>query len=86
MSQTWWNFHKQWNFPQSLGALDEKHIVMQAPANIGGYYCNYKGTFSIVLLAVVDAEYKFMYVDVGCSGRVSDGGVFYNRCSLYQAL
>ena len=57
---------------------------MQASANRGGYYYNYKGTFSIVLL-VVDTEYNFMYVDVGCNGRVSDGGVF-NRCSLHQAL
>ena len=38
-----------------------------------------------MLLAVVDAEYKFLYVDVGCNGRVSDGGIF-NRCSLYHAL
>jgi len=38
-----------------------------------------------VLLAVVDAEYKFLYVDVGCNGRFSDGGVV-NRCSLYHAL
>jgi len=38
-----------------------------------------------MLLAVVDAEYKFLYVDVGCNGRVSDGGVF-KRCSLYHAL
>jgi hypothetical protein len=38
-----------------------------------------------VLLAVVDAECEFLYVDVGCNGRVSDRGVF-NRCSLYHAL
>ena len=58
---------------------------MQAPENSGSYYYNYKRTFSIVLLAVVDAEYRFLYVDVGCNGRVSDEGVF-NRCSLYHAL
>jgi len=58
---------------------------MQAPANSGSYYYKCKGTFSIVLLAVADAECKFLYVDVGCNGRVSDGGVF-NRCSLYHAL
>ena len=38
-----------------------------------------------MLLAVVVAEYKFLYVDVGCNGRVSDGGIF-NRCSLNHAL
>jgi hypothetical protein len=71
------------NFPHCSGALDGKHTVMQASANSGGYFYNYKGTFSIVLL-VVDTEYSFMYVDVGCNGRVSDG--VFNRCSLYQAL
>lgn len=36
-------------------------------------------------MAVVDHKYCFSYIDVGCNGRVSDGGVFRN-CSLYQAL
>ena len=36
-------------------------------------------------MAVVDSDYKFLYVDVGSNGKVSDGGVF-NACSLSNAL
>ena len=32
----------------------------------------------MVLLALVDADYKFIYIDIGCSGRISDGGVYRN--------
>jgi len=29
-------------------------------------------------MGLVDADYKFIYIDVGCNGRISDGGVFRN--------
>lgn len=48
-------------------------------------YYNYKGSHSIVLLALVDAKYNFIYIDVGVNGRVSDGGVFRNS-SLAKAV
>ena len=79
------DFAEHWNFVNCIGAMDGKHIAIRHPTNTGSYYFNYKGHFSIVLLAVVDADYKFICIDVGCNGRISDGGVFKNS-SLYRAL
>ena len=42
----------------------------------GSVYHNYKQFYSIVLLAVVDANYKFILVDVGSNGRACDAGVY----------
>ena len=43
-----------------------------------GEFHNYKGTKSIILMVIVDVNYCFIYVNIGCQGRISDGGVFRN--------
>nr|CAI5864827.1 unnamed protein product [Callosobruchus analis] len=79
------NFEIKWNFPHSIGAIDGKHVQIICPANSGTEYFNYKKTFSIVLMAIVDGNYCFQYVHIGCQGRMSDGGVYKNT-SFHKAL
>lgn len=64
------------NFPNCIGALDGKHIRIKKPSHSGSLYYNYKKYFSIVIMAIADAQYKFVAVDIGAYGRTNDSRVF----------
>jgi hypothetical protein len=51
-------------------------VKIQAPPNSGSEFFNYRHSFSVVLLTLVYARYKFTVVDIGSYGRNSDGGIF----------
>jgi len=79
------DFSKRWNFQHCLGALDGKHIAIRCPKKAGSVYYNYKGYHSIILMALVDADYKFTWIEVGCNGSAGDAQVF-NNGELKEAI
>lgn len=78
-------FEDKWQFDHCVGAIDGKHISIEKPPRSGTLFYNYKGFFSTVLFAVVNANYEFMYIHTGINGSVSDGGVI-THTSLYNKL
>ena len=51
---------------------------MQYPKFSGIQYYNYKGFFSLVLMAICDANYCFTLFDVGQFGSSNDSGILAN--------
>ena len=78
-------FERRWQFPNCLGAIDGKHVTIMKPAHSASLYINYKQTFSIVLMAIVDAVYNFIAVDVGAIGSNSDAGIF-RKCAIGKRI
>ena len=72
-------FRNKWDVPHAVGALDGKHFAIKKPKKSGSEYFNYKGYFSLILLALVDADYRFLWFNVGASGSSSDAQIF--NCS-----
>ena len=66
------DFRNLLGFPLCFWADDGNHHIVQCPPTLGSAFYKYKGTFSIVLMAVADARYMFTFIDIGDFGCQND--------------
>ena len=72
-------FGEEWQFPYAFAAIDGSHLPIKCPrggAKARKQYFNFKGFYSIILLALVDAQYRFIWASVGAPGNTHDSTLF----------
>ena len=78
-------FGQRWKLQHALRALDGQQPAMECPRWSRFRYYNYKGFYSVDLLALVNANYRFLWAVVGSNGCCSDAQIF-NDCQLKQSV
>ncbi|XP_052238350.1 uncharacterized protein LOC127849644 [Dreissena polymorpha] len=78
-------FLENWNFPNCVADIDGKHITIRKPSSSGSVYYNYKGFFSILLLVIVDSDYKFVCCGLGGYGSSGDAKI-YNESEFLEMV
>ena len=70
-------FCQRWKFHHVLGAIDGKHVGIQKPPHVSsGFYEN--KFHSIIIVAVIDADYKFIWLNIGTYGAAGDAHICNN--------
>lgn len=78
-------FNDKYSYPMCIGSIDGTHISIEPPSGEETDYFNYKKHHSVIVLAVVNADLKFTYINVGAPGRCNDAFV-YNRSKLFDVI
>ena len=79
---------QMWQFPCCWGAIDGCHVPIKCPP--GGVksckeYHNFKNFYSIVLMAMVDSKYRFMWGSCGFPGNSHDS-VILQSTNLWEQI
>ena len=78
----------EWQFHFCIGAFDGCHISIKCP--LGGAeackeFYNFKNFYSLVLMALIDSKYRFIWASAGFPGNSHDA-VILKSTNLYKSL
>ena len=71
--------NSEWQFCYAFSAIDGSHVPIKCPpggAESMKQYHNFKNFYSIILLALVDAKYRFIWASSGAPGNTHDSTLF----------
>ena len=77
-----------WQFPTAFGGVDGCHISLNCPHwgnEARKEYYNFKNFYSVAMMGIVGAVYRFSWASAGLTGSVSDACSF-QACKLYQDI
>lgn len=77
-----------WQFPFCWAAIDGCHIPIKCPpggAEASKEYHNFKNFYSIVLMAMVDSRYRFIWGSCGCP-RNSHDSIIFQSTNLWENI
>lgn len=73
------DMEEMWQFPVCWAAVDGCHIPIKCPdggCEAAKEYHNFKNFYSIVLMGLVDAKYRFVWASAGFPGNSHDSIIF----------
>ena len=82
------DMEQSWRFCYAFAAIDGCHLPIKCPP--GGResnkeYHNFKEFFSVVLMALVDSKYRFIWANYGIPGNPHDSLIFQST-NIYKRI
>ena len=86
------DFEKLWQSSYGFGAIYGCHIPIKCPPPLpprgqesAKVYCNFKNFYTIVLMAIADSKYRFIWANCGIPGNSHDSAIF-QPSELYRQI
>ncbi|XP_065324676.1 uncharacterized protein LOC135931473 [Gordionus sp. m RMFG-2023] len=78
-------YFRKSGFPHIIGSIDGKHVKIKQPKKSGSTFYNYKKYNSIVIQGISDDKARFMLIEVGFPGSISDRSIF-SKSLFYEGM